>query len=288
MNNAVNALVSAQWLAQHHAKGDVCVLDCTTHMTPQPVGPSRIDSGLPDYLQAHIPGALHIDMVQDLSDPSGPFPYTALTANQFSALRARLGIKPSDHVVLYGQSSITTITRAWFMFWLNGHERVSVLDGGLNAWQSIGTQTEQGMQARPLVAAEPAEQRSLIATLEDVKDALQNNSAQLVNALSAQQFSGSGGAHYGRPGRIPSSHNLPARTLVQTKSGLFCPTAQLLEATNAASIDLTKPIIHYCGGGIAATTSAFVTYLLGATDWRVYDNSLLEWCQNADCPMVTG
>lgn len=288
MNNAVDALVSAQWLAEQHREDDVCVLDCTTHMIAQPVGPSRIESGRPDYQKAHIPGALHVDMVQDLSDPKGPFPYTALTANQFSLLRGRLGIRPTDHVVLYGQSANTTITRAWFIFWLNGHERISVLDGGMHAWKSIGMQAANGVEVRQALAPEPTEQRPVIANLDDVKDAITNNTIQLVNALSTEQFTGSGGANYGRVGRIPSSISLPARSLFDTHTGAFFSRTQLLQAVSQAGLDLKKPIIHYCGGGIAATTSAFVTHLLGSHTWRVYDNSLLEWCQNTECPMTTG
>lgn len=288
MNNAVNALVSAQWLAENIDNDDLCVLDCTTHMTAQPVGPSRITSGRPDYEKSHIPGALHVDMVQDLSDPNGPFPYTALTTDQFAALRARLGIKPTDHVVIYGQSANTTVTRAWFIFWLNGHERVSVLDGGLHAWLSEGMQTIGGPEVRQPITAQTTVQRPVIATLSDVQEALQTQSCQLINALSAEQFTGSGGAHYGRPGRIPQSISLPARTLYDTRTGKFLTRNQLLGAVNHANIDLTQPIIHYCGGGIAATTSAFITHLLGSANWRVYDNSLLQWCQDAQCPMVTG
>ena len=91
-------LVSAQWLhsrvqqasARPPGQPRLRILDCSTYMTPQPVGPSKITSGRADYLAQHIPGAQHVDMVQDLSDPNGAYPYTLLSVCAFEALMQRL------------------------------------------------------------------------------------------------------------------------------------------------------------------------------------------------------
>ena len=48
----------------------------------------------------------------------------------------------------------------------------------------------------------------------------------------------------------------------------------------------TGPIVTYCGGGIAATSDAFVlTALLGRTDVSVYDGSLSEWLLDPNRPL---
>ena len=45
-------------------------------------------------------------------------------------------------------------------------------------------------------------------------------------------------------------------------------------------------IVSYCGGGIAATSDAFVlTALLGYNNVAVYDGSLSEWLLDADRPL---
>ena len=46
-------------------------------------------------------------------------------------------------------------------------------------------------------------------------------------------------------------------------------------------------MITYCGGGIAATSDAFVLTLLGHHDVAVYDGSLNEWAADPANPMVT-
>jgi len=293
-----DTLVSAQWLAEHLEDPHVRILDCTTHMVAQPVGPSKIISGQPDHKKSHIPGALHIDMVADLSDPQGQFPYTAIDAAKFAALMTRLQIQPSDHVVLYGQSSISSITRAWFIFYLHGHQHLSILDGGLTQWQAAGyettSQTQQEVAIEPIIQpiVQPItasyQRRDVMVGREDVLKALHTQGLQLINALSAEQFAGKGGAHYGRPGRIPNSLNLPAKDMIDPGTGRFWDVDTLRHKVTQAGISLQVPSIHYCGGGIAATTSAFVLHRLGARDWAVYDDSLLDWSNQPEYPMVSG
>ena len=47
-------------------------------------------------------------------------------------------------------------------------------------------------------------------------------------------------------------------------------------------------VLTYCGGGIAATSVAFVLAMLGYDQVKVYDNSLTEWAADASLPMETG
>ena len=282
-------LLEPDWLHDHLNEPTVRIIDCTTHMIAQPVGPSRIRSGRPDFNAAHIPGAMHVDMVDDLSDPGGPFPYTMSSTKQFENLMQRLGIRETDHVVLYGNSAMMTITRAWLVFLVNGHEKTSILNGNLATWREAGFPVSSDICSRAKsnyrVRCRLDEH---IADLAQVRQALADQSRILINALNPEQFMGTGGAHYGRPGRIPESLNLPARSMVEAQSGRFKPISELQEMVRAAGIAEGSSTIHYCGGGIAATTSAFVLARLGYSDWSVYDHSLLQWSNESDTPMVSG
>ena len=129
-HDATPLLVDADWLEQHLQDPDVRILDCTTYMTPQPVGPSLVRSGRPDWEREHIPGSAHVCMVNDLSDPHGRFPYTLPGKATIERLLSGLGIGNAHRVVLYGAAHPMVVTRAWWVLSALGHERVSVLDGG--------------------------------------------------------------------------------------------------------------------------------------------------------------
>ena len=227
-------------------------------------------------------------MAQDLSDPLGAYPYTLLSVAAFEALMQRLGIAPDDHVVVYGRSAMVTVTRAWFVLHAMGHARVSVLDGGFAAWQAAGGPVSQTphQPAPSAYHAQPLTER--VASLAQVRAALGQPQVCVANALSRAQFEGSGGAHYGRPGRLPGSVSLPAAELLAPDGGLFKPLDSLRAEYEAAGALQAEQVITYCGGGIAATATAFTLQRLGQTRWSVYDNSLLEWSTLADTPMVQG
>ena len=282
-------LVEPEWLKTRLGQDNIRVLDATTHMIAQPVGSSKIISGLSDFLEGHIPGASHVDMATDLSDPDGPYPFTMLDSNQFVALMQRLGIKPSDHVVLYGRSAMSTITRAWAVLHVNGHEKVSILNGGWSAWVNAdGLVSTENPDIKPSVYEVRQPRFEHIVGLEEVRAVAKQAPQTLVNALTRVQFTGSGGPHYGRVGRIPGSANVPARELFDLKTNRFVSADQMQSLFTAAGINWEQPIIHYCGGGIAASTSAFAQSLLGHDNWAIYDHSLLQWSVQPDTPMVTG
>lgn len=94
--------------------------------------------------------------------------------------------------------------------------------------------------------------------------------------------------YYGRPGRIPSSVNIPTIALMDPVTHAYLPAAQLRAQFAAVGALNRGRVITYCGGAIAACHVAFVLTLLGVTNVAVYDGSLLEWAVDPALPMETG
>ena len=133
-----------------------------------------------------------------------------------------------------------------------------------------------------LLAVRP---RGVFADRHDVLAALADGSATVVNCLRPEQHAGTAAHHYGRPGHIRGSVNMPAAALFDG-AGRFRPAAELRALFDDRGIDGQRPVIAYCGGGIAATGDAFaLTALLGREGVRVYDNSLQEWAADPSLPM---
>jgi thiosulfate/3-mercaptopyruvate sulfurtransferase len=93
---------------------------------------------------------------------------------------------------------------------------------------------------------------------------------------------------YGRAGRIAGSANVPAQSLVDPATHAYLPAAVLRERFAAAGVLEAGRVITYCGGGIAASSDAFVLTLLGHDHVSVYDASLSEWAADPSLPMETG
>ena len=280
-------LVEPEWLASHLHDPHVRILDCTTVMTPQAVGASRISSGRPQYLAGHIPGAVHACMVDDFSDPQGDYPYTLPTAAQISATLARLGVGAEDHVVLYVAAQPMVATRVWWVLRAWGHQRVSILNGGMPAWRARGLPIETGAEACAPSVFNAALQVGWCVGARAVEQAMSDPRGVVVNALSEAQFHGTGGAHYGRPGHIPGSINIPAASMFEPESMQWrSPEALRLVFEQAGLGDTFQPVVTYCGGGIAASVVGFALRWCGWSEVQLYDNSLLEWSADPQRPMV--
>ena len=281
-------LVDPQWLHDRLDDPSVRILDCTTYMFPQPVGPSRIESGRPDFERGHVPGAQYVNMATDMSEPDGAFPYTLPSVARIESVLSALGIDNGHHVVLYGRGHPMPVTRVWYVLRAHGHEAVSVLDSGFERWAAEGRPQSQSPRIWPRTQYRSRPDPRRVADADAVQAALSDPQVRIVNALGREQHQGTGGAHYGRPGRIPGSVNVPARELIDPATGCFLPVATLRERCAAeGALDAPRTIV-YCGGGIAATTTAFAMALAGHDGWCVYDNSLLEWSADPARPMESG
>lgn len=281
-------LVDPQWLVVRLNDPRVHVIDCTVQMIPQSVGASLIKSGRPDYLKGHIPGANYVHMVEDLSDPNGSVPYTLASVEHISALLRGFGINNGDTIVLYGLAWPQVVTRAWWVLTISGAEDVRILDGGWQAWLAAGLPVSTDLPSKPAGNFKGHRIPSMMATLADVKQAMENGEACILNALAPEQFTGSGGAHYGRPGRIPGSVNVPNRDLVDPASGRYRPLEQMSAMFAREGVLDRERVITYCGGGIAASGTSFALALLGHPNVALYDGSLLEWSKDPKLPLVVG
>ena len=81
---------------------------------------------------------------------------------------------------------------------------------------------------------------------------------------------------------------MPARGLIDPETFAFKPLDELRQAFESVAAFDPERVIVYCGGGIAASSDAFVLTMLGAEDVAVYDASLSEWVADPDLPMETG
>jgi thiosulfate/3-mercaptopyruvate sulfurtransferase len=169
-------------------------------------------------------------------------------------------------------------TRVWWLLRSIGFDRASVLDGGWKAWTTDGRDTATGVGATyPAGSGLTAEPRAgMIVDRSEVEAATANDQVCLINALSPEVHDGSD-TSYGRPGHIPSSTNVFAVSLVDPETHRYRPRDDLAATFGEAGVDDGR-IITWCGGGIAATSDAFVlTALLGRNDVGIYDGSLSEW-----------
>src|SRR5690349_17572402 len=113
---SVEPIVSTDWLQAHLTDPDVRIVDVSDRDA---------------YERAHIPGARRLDHMEAVGDG-----HTVKAPDALARSWARAGASDTAHIVIYGDSPMTT---GWMILSLVaiGHgDQVSMLDGGIKLWES--------------------------------------------------------------------------------------------------------------------------------------------------------
>ncbi|HXD95928.1 MAG TPA: sulfurtransferase [Candidatus Acidoferrum sp.] len=282
-------LVETDWLAQHLEDPGIRVLECTVYLQPADVpGGYRVESGRAKWSEGHIPGAGFVDLQEELSDRTSKLRFMMPPAAQFAEALGRAGVGDGVRVILYDRNVTMWATRVWWMLRAFGFDDAAVLNGGFKKWTLEGRPVATDAGTRPARTFTPRPRPALMTDKAGVLGALGESGACVLNALSEEQHRGTGGATYGRPGRIAGSVNVAARELVDPKTHAYLPADVLRAKFQAAGALDARRVVTYCGGGIAASSDAFVLTLLGRDDVAIYDASLSEWAADPSLPMERG
>jgi thiosulfate/3-mercaptopyruvate sulfurtransferase len=279
-------VVSTQWLADHLGADRLVVLDATVLPYVQPNGRPGYLSGHESYIvNGHLPGAVFADVVDDLSDPEGTYPFTRPSADRFAQAAGALGIDNETTVVVYDSVVGQWASRVWWLFRAFGYDRVAVLDGGLKKWVAEERETEVGHVQPSAAVFDVVERPSLWADKEEVAGIANGVVAgALVCGIPAKEFTGEEG-HRTRLGHIPGSVSVPVGRLVDRDSNTLHASDRLRDSF--APVFGADRIVTYCNGGIAAASDALALTLAGHRNVAIYDGSLNEWAADADAPLVT-
>ncbi len=98
---------------------------------------SDVGYGERAYSESHIPGAVFLHCDRDLSGPvtgaNGRHPWPE--RDRLVERLGEIGIGPQTQVVVYDDAQGMIAGRLWVLLRWLGHERVALLDGGLQAWR---------------------------------------------------------------------------------------------------------------------------------------------------------
>ncbi|KAK0557065.1 hypothetical protein OC846_000712 [Tilletia horrida] len=170
-----------------------------------------------------------VDEVADKSvieDIGSPLPHMMPDGETFAKAAEQAGIKPDSHVVVYDTHGVFSAPRTAFTFLAFGHERVSVLNGGLPAWSASNLPLETGEPKAEIENSEYPAPKLRPNRIRSYREMLANASlgpgrAQAVlDARPQPRFDGTGPEP--RPGlssgHIPASYSLPFSALLDTVS----------------------------------------------------------------------
>ncbi|KAF7561748.1 hypothetical protein G7046_g2401 [Stylonectria norvegica] len=236
----------------------------------------------------------------DLDDVSEPHPdgYMLMlpSPERFATFAGKHGITKDSHVIVYDGEGVFAAPRTAWTFKVFGHEKVSVINGGLPRAKKEGVKLEFGppTEIQETTYPVPTVRDGAVVEFDEISKLATRPSpsaedALLIDARPASSY---------QDGHIPTSLLLDfPSTLLQDPAG-FTYLRSPEELRNYISqrlgqdaldriVSRKATVVNTCGGGLSAAINWLVFQSLGI-DSRLYDESWHGYSARDGTPRVAG
>ncbi|MDS0256858.1 sulfurtransferase [Thermoplasmatales archaeon AK] len=272
MESEPSVLVEPGWLRGNLNRKDLIIADCRYRLTES-------DFGYRQYSEAHIPGAVFLDINKDLSgrlkEHGGRHPVP--DEDEVIHLFEKMGLCQDRTVIAYDDDGSGAARLYWLLKYY-GHNDVHILNGGINKWASLGFSLtkraaevgECDFKARP--------NRKMIALMDEVRRGLWK--LDLIDCRAERRYLGIEEPIDTKAGHIPGARNIFYQNLLNSDSSFKQPS----ELKNLLS-GISENPVFYCGSGVTSCVSYVAAEILGKkpvlyagswSDWISYDDNPIE------------
>ncbi len=283
---SVPLLVSTDWLASRLNDSNVRIADVRWYLF------EKDKTGESEYLRGHIPGAVFIDVDTALAKHGviGPGRHPIPDVSVFAEAMSRAGIDTNTHVVAYDDRGGATCARLWWLLRYFGHDKVSLLDGGIAQWIAEGRalQIDVPKVARKNFVAQSPRQSMVVDKL--AVDALRRDPhAHVLDVRVGERYRGEIEPIDPKAGHVPGAKNAPIAGNLKSDNDLRFRTPDEIRARfEKLGIARNDQVVAYCGSGVNACQAVFALTLAGFENPLLYEGSWSDWSRDDNLPVATG
>ncbi|MES9960609.1 MAG: sulfurtransferase [Sedimenticola sp.] len=237
------------------------------------------------HSQAHIPGAVFLDygrIVAMKKPVMGLLP----SEDELTTLFSALGIDRETHVVAYDDEGGGKAGRLIWTLEVMGHERASLLNGGLHAWANEGFPITQELTEPTPGSFEPDPTDRPVADTDYILEKLNTPDVALLDARSPEEYNGTK-RFAEKGGHIPGAVNMDwIRAMDQGRNLRMRSADELKKELEEMGITPDKEVITYCQTHHRSSYTYVVLKALGYTRVRGYPGSWSAWGNHESTPVV--
>ena len=242
-------IISATDLSLLLGNPNLIIIDCRHDLSDPNAGENA-------WRNASLPGAAFLHLDRDLSGEiipgkTGRHPLPVVA--DFTAKLVKLGLNPESFVVAYDDKGGGIAARLWWMLRSLGHQRVAVLDGGIQAWVKQGLRVTEGKVTKPKMEADLSHlaAEAFAGTCDRAKVDVYKNQADytIIDSRTAPRYLGEHEPIDPIAGHIPGAVNFPWPN--NLKNGQL-KTRQELKIRFAELSNEADHLVFYCGSGVTA------------------------------------
>ncbi len=230
-----------------------------------------VDARVPaEYAVGHIPGAINLPWVLFRADNGVLTPLENVTR-----LLGEAGISQDNRVIVYSDTCQPCggLSASSYIFWMLeyiGHENVSLLDGGFDAWNATYGCTKN-LTTRPPATYTANVMADRFADTEWVQNNLNVSMVQIVDTRTTGDYNAD---------HIKGAINIEYEELFREGERLkgADDLEYLISPVVIKRLDKSKDTVVYCWSGASSSFLYFALRLMGY-QVRNYDESWNVWCE---------
>ena len=271
MNQKISPIIQASELLELYKVEEIVIVDAGTRES---------------YALKHLDSAIFVDLGSQLADikedakNGGRHPLP--TIEKFAETLKKIGISNESHVIIYDdKNGSNAAARFWWMLKSMGHEKVQVLNGGIQQAEKLGFPTNNQIPTPKTVDTYTTKHWEL--GMADIKEVEQNSQSENYLVIDVRE----NGRYRGEfepidliAGHIPGSISVPFSTNLKD-DGQFLSPNELKQKYQQIFGDLnSENIIFHCGSGVTACHSLLAIDYAGLDIPKLYVGSWSEWSRN--------
>ena len=268
--------MEAKELQKIHKNSDLMIFDV-----------SNSKNAKANYETEHIEGAFFVDLNTQLADIKSDFSkggrHPLPEIETFSKTLTDFGISKDKHIIIYDDKNGSNASaRFWWMLKSVGHEKVQVLNGGLNQ----AKKNNLPLSSKIEIVKKNSEKYHIdkwnlpVIEIGEVERVSKNPNYIVVDVRDHERYEGKTEPIDLIAGHIPGAINIPF-TENLNPNGLFLKPIELRNKykTIFGAINTENIIIHY-GSDVTACRTLLALYYAEIETPKLYVGSWSEWSRN--------
>lgn len=264
-------IVTPKWLKENLQNEKLVLVDCRFSLMDK-------EYGKRSYEESHIKGAVRVDVETELSSPvkkhGGRHPLP--NVEELKITFENIGISNDSIVVAYDEGDLSGSARLWWILKYLGHDKVYVLNGGINVFAEIGGETNSAKIEIKKRKFEVNPNENMRVNMEYVRERLNKENIAIVDCRENIRYLGEFEPVDKKAGHIPGALNYFWMDILnKNEDRLTIKSKKSLEEYFNKLKDF-KEVIIYCGSGI---TASLVSLALTEADieHKLYTGSFSDW-----------
>lgn len=208
------------------------------------------------------------------------------------ALVQSLGLTPATHAVVVSSGADATdfgaMARVYWTLKSLGLKELSIINGGMKAWESAGKPVSQAAVKVAPSSYAPTFDAQWLATRQDVGRHLDLSNAALVDSRPDAFYQGKVRAPAAKlSGTLPGAQQLDFNQWFVPGTSQFVDAAKAREIAGKLQRQQGQDTVAFCNTGHWAATDWFgLSEMAGLPNVKLYAGSMVDWTQSKEAPRM--